>query len=346
MHSRASKRIAQVLALLAAGCVAAGVAVAQGALPREAASSQLTAPAAPADPPIDLCATTGTVTLPGSVVVQIWGFVQKGTQADCSDVAGTATLPGPVLHVNEGDTVTLSVTNALPAGHDISVEVPGLDFLAGPTDAAVGATVSRTFTATAPGTYLYESVGDEERQTAMGLYGALIVDAGTAGQAYDTAVSAYDVQAPLVLSAIDPAFNAAANPNDFDMTKYKAQYWLINGKAYSQSDPSHSTDPIHAAPGQKLLLRYINAGFDNTTMTLLGMDEHVIARDAHLLPNAFDATSETLPAGGTEDVVATVPAAPTGMTNGFPLFNRQLHVTNGSPTDAGAPGGMLTFVAP
>jgi FtsP/CotA-like multicopper oxidase with cupredoxin domain len=331
MHKRAPKRIAQVLALLAAGCVAAGVAVAQ-------------TPTAPADPPIDLCATTGTVTLPGSVVVNIWGFVQKGTQADCSDVAGTATLPGPTLHVNEGDTVTLSVTNALPAGHVISLDAPGIDFVAGSTDAAVGDTVSRTFTATAPGTYLYQSVGDEERQTAMGLYGALIVDSGTAGQAYDTAASAYDVQAPLVLSAIDPAFNAA--PDSFDMTTYKAQYWLINGKAYSQTDPAHSTDPIHAAAGQKLLLRYVNAGFDNTTMTLLGMDEHVIARDAHLLPNAYDANSETIPAGGTEDVVASVPAAPTGMTNGFPLFNRQLHVTNGSPTDAGAPGGMVTFVAP
>jgi FtsP/CotA-like multicopper oxidase with cupredoxin domain len=331
MHNRASKRIAQVLALLAAGSVAAGVAVAQ-------------APPAPADPPIDLCATTGTVTLPGSVVVNIWGFVQKGTQPDCSDVAGTATLPGPVLHVNNGDTVTLSVTNALPAGHDISVEVPGIDFASGPTDAAVGQTVSRTFTATAPGTYLYQSVGDEERQTAMGLYGALIVDPATAGQAYDTAASAYDVQAPLVLSAIDPAFNTA--PDSFDMKGYKAQYWLINGKSYSQTDPTHSTDPIHAGAGQKLLLRYVNAGFDNTTMTLLGMDEHVIARDAHLLPNAFDATSETIPAGETEDVVATVPTTPSGLTNGFPLFNRQLHLSNGTPTDAGSPGGMLTFVAP
>jgi FtsP/CotA-like multicopper oxidase with cupredoxin domain len=344
MHSRASKRIAQVLALVAAGSLVAGATVATGALPPEAVSSGLAGPAAAADPPIDLCATTGTVTLPGSTVVDIWGFVQKGAMADCSDVAGTATLPGPILHVNNGDTVTLSVTNALPAGHDISVEVPGIDFASGPTDAAVGDTVSRTFTATVPGTYLYQSVGDQERQTAMGLYGAMIVNSGTAGQAYDTAASAYDVQAPLVLSAIDPAFNAA--PDSFDMKGYRAQYWLINGKSYSQTDPTHSTDAIHAAAGQKLLLRYINAGFDNTTMALLGMDERVIARDAHLLPNAFDATSETIPAGGTEDVVATVPATPSGLTHGFPLFNRQLHVSNGTPTDAGSPGGMLTFIAP
>ena len=44
-------------------------------------------------------------------------------------------------------------------------------------------------------------------------------------------------------------------------------------------------------------------------MSLLGMHEHVIARDAHLLNNPFDAAAETIPAGETEDVIATVPSA-------------------------------------
>jgi Asp-tRNA(Asn)/Glu-tRNA(Gln) amidotransferase A subunit family amidase len=61
-----------------------------GAAPRLSAAAE----AAADDSAIDLCATTGTVTLPGSVSVPIWGFVHKGGAADCSDVAGTATLPG------------------------------------------------------------------------------------------------------------------------------------------------------------------------------------------------------------------------------------------------------------
>jgi FtsP/CotA-like multicopper oxidase with cupredoxin domain len=188
----------------------------------------------------------------------------------------------------------------------------------------VGDTVSRTFTATAPGTYLYQSVGDGERQTSMGLYGALIVRSGTAGQAYGTAASAYDVEAPLVLSAIDPAFNA--DPDGFDMRNYVAPYWLINGKAYPQ------TDPIHASANQTVLLRYVNAGYDNTSMLLLGMHERVIARDAQVLGNPLDAADETIPAGQTEDVLATVPAASSALPNGFALYNRQLHP------------GMLTFI--
>jgi FtsP/CotA-like multicopper oxidase with cupredoxin domain len=316
MRSRTYRRIPQVLVLLTAASLAGGVTT-----------------ASPANQAIDLCATTGTVTLPGNLAVPVWGFVHKGAAADCSDVAGTATLPGPVLGVDEHDVVTLNVTNALPPGHTISVEVPGLSFDAGATDAAVGSTVSRTFTADAPGTYLYQSAGDGERQTAMGMYGALIVRSTTAGQAYDGA-GAYDVEARLVLSAVDPAFNA--DPDNFDMRRYLATYWLINGKAHPD------TDIIHAAAGQKVLLRYVNAGHDNTTMTLLGMDERVIARDAHVLGNAFDAHAETIPAGETEDVVATVPAASSGLPNGFPLYNRQLHLGNGAPGDS--PGGMMTFI--
>jgi hypothetical protein len=71
-------------------------------------------------------------------------------------------------------------------------------------------------------------------------------------------------------------------------------------------------------------------------MLLLGMHQRVIARDARPLGNPFDATAETVPAGATEDTIATIPASGTR----FALYNRQLHLTNG----ATAPGGMMTFI--
>jgi FtsP/CotA-like multicopper oxidase with cupredoxin domain len=294
-----------------------------------------TASAAPVS--VNLCAVSGTATLTGAVTVPIWGFAEPTTLGDCS--TATASLPGPVLEANVGDSVTVNVTNALPAGNTLSFEVPGIDFDAGPTNAAVGSTVTRTFTASAPGTYLYSSGGGGGRQAAMGLYGALIVRPATANQAYDSAATAYEVEAPLVLSAVDPAFNASADPNAFDMYHYQATYWLINGKAYP------GTAPIAATPGQRVLLRYLNAGYDNTTMLLLGMHANVVARDARLLNNAFAADAETIPAGATEDAVATVPLTPPPSANGFPLFNRQLHLTNGTPSTPGhTPGGMLTFI--
>jgi FtsP/CotA-like multicopper oxidase with cupredoxin domain len=292
-------------------------------------------PAMAAPVAIELCAVSGSVTLPGAVTVPIWGFGIPTTSGDCS--TATASLPGPQLEVNVGDTVTITVANDLPAGGPLSFEIPGITFNPGPVSAASGASVNISFTASAPGTYLYQSGGESGRQAAMGLSGALIVRPATAGQAYD-ATTAYDVEAVLVLSAIDPAFNAA--PTTYNMHLYHATYWLINGQSYP-SIPS-----ISAAAGQRVLLRYLNAGYDNTTMALLGMHEQVLARDSRLLNNPLLANAETIPAGATEDAIATVPASAPPSPNGFALFNRQLHVTNGSPSSAGAPGGMLTFIVP
>ena len=293
---------------------------------------------------INLCAVPGTATLTGAVTTQIWGFGIPTTPGDCT--TATAGLPGPVLSVTQGDVVTMNVSNALPpappnASHTIRFEIPGIGFDAGPIDAPVGAILTRTFTASAPGTYVYQSAGDAGRQTAMGLYGALIVRPTAAAQAYGSATTAYDVEATLVLSAVDPSFNTA--PDGFDLHTYRATYWLINGQAYPDTAPG-----IVATSGQRVLLRYLNAGYDNTTMTLLGLHQRVLARDARVLNNPFDAVAETIPAGATEDTIATIPSTAAPSTNGFALYNRQLHLTNApcAPNATCGPGGMLTFIHP
>lgn len=368
-------------------------------------------PAAAAPVSIYLCATTGSVDLPGMADVPIWGFARTDTTlvGDTTDTSttisnlsstaglapgmtvvgvgvqsgstivsvdnatditislsatatgtgvsltfvavcgpGLATLPGPVLDVNDGDVVTINLTNALPADppgpevdHVVSFEIPGTVFDPAASDeqAAVGETATVTFTATDPGTYLYQSGGDAGRQEAMGLFGALIVRPSTAGQAYDNASTAFDGEVTLVLSAIDPAFNAA--PDTFDVYDHTATYWLINGTAYPDTPAITAADA-----GERLLIRYVNAGFDNTTMLLLGMHQQVLARDAILLNNPYLASAETFPAGGTSDAIATIPSTAAPSVNGFPLYNRQVHLTNGSPSSAGVDGGMVTFIVP
>lgn len=304
---------------------------------------------------INLCALPGTATpLPTTaptVTADIWGFALAPASGDCTGLA--ASLPGPTLTVAKGDTVTLHVVNQLPNGHHLSLAVPGISFAASSNDAAPGATLDRTFVASRPGTFLYQGSGDAGRQAAMGLAGALIVQSATAGQAYDAATTAYDVDAPMVLGALDPAFNAAENAaatpaDEPNMLDYKATYWLINGLAYPD------TAPVAAAPGQRVLFRYLNAGYDNSSMQLGGLRESVVARDGYLLNNAIDAVSETIPAGGTEDAIAAVPTGAPPSSHGFPVFNRQLHLTNGPATFPGTPnpvpnpyhtpGGMMTFV--
>jgi FtsP/CotA-like multicopper oxidase with cupredoxin domain len=294
---------------------------------------------------VDLCARPGTATLTGITQVPIWGFGIPSTAGDCS--TATPSLPGPLITVDQGDTVTLHVVNQLPAAaapldHAVRLEIPGITFDPGSATAPRGGDVTVTFTASAPGTYLYSSGGDAGRQLAMGLAGLLVVrPAGAPGQAYAAASTAFDVEAPVVLGAVDPAFNAA--PDSFDLHTYNATYWLINGKAYPD------TAGITAAAGKRVLLRYANAGFDNTSMMLLGLHEQVVGRSARALLAPVSATTEIIAAGATEDAVAVVPATPPPGPNGFAIYGQQLHLTNGPQTSTPAagqvgPGGMLTFL--
>ena len=100
-----------------------------------------------------------------------------------------------------------------------------------------------SFTAANPGTYLYEAapLPNAQHQTAMGLHGALVIQPAAAGQAYADAATAYDADAVLVMSELDPALNVAANPADFDMRTFTPRYVPLNGRAYPDTDPIAAT---------------------------------------------------------------------------------------------------------
>ena len=296
---------------------------------------------------VDLCARAGTVEMPGGTVVNIWGFapsIVSGTPAG-EDDCGPAQLPGPPLGlapadaITVGDTVVVTLFNALT--ENVSIISPGLDLSAGLFDlpdmlgAAPGETVGFSFVAARPGTFSYESGVNPSIQVPMGLYGALVVRPENPGQAYGPD-SAFDAEALLVLSEIDA--DLSADPSTFDLTNYKPDFWLINGKAYPD------TDPIPAGAGERLLLRYVNAGFEHHTMALLSLHQSLIARDAYPLQFPFDVVGETIASGQTLDAIATIPG---GALSGdeFALRSRQLRLTNGPPSNtAHIPGGMLAFI--
>ena len=331
-----NQRVRQTIGALSVAVALVAPGVAQ-ALPLDYVAAPATGGAV--DP--DLCAVPGTVDLPGAAGVPIWGFALRPTPATPCDGLSPQ-LPGPVLEFATGDQVTLNVTNAIP-GQTLSITAPGISFDPGPTDVEFGQTTTITFTASNPGTYLYSSVGDAERQQAMGLYGALLVCSSTPCSSSGTHYgSAYDRAKTLVLSEIDTALNTSADPSTFDMYNWAPKYWLINGRPHTDS----SSD-ITAAAGDRVLLRYLSAGPETVTMTMLGMHGHLLARDAYPLSDPIDVVAETLPAGSTADMIVSVPAGTPSGTR-LPLYNRQLRLNNGAVGDSQfAPadgGGMMTFI--
>ncbi len=110
------------------------------------------------------------------------GFVPKATFV-FTPSCNTMQVPGPTMVVTEGSLVTINLTNNLPtAAGNTSILFPGFQVTAtgGVTglltqEAAPGATVTYTFTASAPGTHAYYSGTQGDLQVEMGLYGAVIV---------------------------------------------------------------------------------------------------------------------------------------------------------------------------
>ena len=143
-------------------------------------------------PSFDLTAAPGHISQPDGATIYSWGYgcntAPSGflpatvTGANCP----TMQLPGPTLIVNQGDTVTVTLHNNLPAAAgSTSILFPGFAVTTTAGDpgvpgllaqeAPVGGTVTYTFTATTPGTHTYYSGTQGDLQVEMGLYGALIV---------------------------------------------------------------------------------------------------------------------------------------------------------------------------
>jgi FtsP/CotA-like multicopper oxidase with cupredoxin domain len=258
---------------------------------------------------IDLWAKSGTFTLPDSSSVTIWGY---------SLTAGDpAQLPGPQLTVAEGTCVQVTLHNDLAEATSLALHGQGLP--ADTTGAGASGTAVYTFSATRPGTYLYEAglTNNGARQVAMGLYGALIVQPATAPTTHSS-------EAVLVLSEIDPALNAA--PTTFDMGDYHPRFWLVNGQAY----PSIPTIPVPT--GSTALLRYINAGLNENSMGLLGVDQEVVAADGYALPNTYRVVAETLPPGGTLDTLVSVTGAESTQ---YPLYSTAQRLDNNGTSYGG-----------
>ena len=104
-----------------------------------------------------LTASEGYISIADGGSIYSWGYSEGGAAMQ---------LPGPTLIVNEGETVTIELTNALPAAAgNVSIVFPGhkltstSDGVAGPLtqEATPGGTVTYTFTANEPGTYQYHS---------------------------------------------------------------------------------------------------------------------------------------------------------------------------------------------
>ena len=140
-------------------------------------------------PTFNLTAQTAFLNQPDGNSVYAWGYGCKGSPTGFAPAAisgascPTMQVPGPTLIVTEGQTVTVTLTNGLPAAAgNTSILFPGFVVTATggvqgllTQEAQPAGTVTYTFVASSPGTHAYYSGTQSDLQVEMGLYGAVVV---------------------------------------------------------------------------------------------------------------------------------------------------------------------------
>lgn len=262
-------------------------------------------------PTFNLTARAGRVLTPDPNSIFIWGFADGG---------GLAQYPGPTLIVNQGDVVTVNLTNTL--GVPVSIVFPGHEATATggapglltQEAAPGGGLVSYTFTATNAGTFIYHSGTRPDLQIEMGLFGALIVQ---------PAVMPYHHEYLFLESEMDSRVHELVETGrlaEVDNTEWFSNYWLLNGRCAPDTmlpdffpllpNQPYGCMPM-AHPGHPMLMRIVNAGRQFHPFHPHGNHMRVIARDGRPLTSGLgadldlsyeDFTTTVVP-GGTADAV-------------------------------------------
>jgi len=197
------------------------------------------------NPTFNLVASVGHIQMADFNTMYMWTYSVDG---------GTFQYPGPVLCVNQNDTVTINLRNALPnylnSAVNTSMMFPGQDnVLANGSPAqpdlvnnsltkyvAPGSSITYSFVASRPGTFIYESGTDMRMQDTMGLVGAIIVrPAMGADHVYNLAGSQFTPGEDFLafLTELDPyQHNAVESNKSFNMNNYAARYWMMNGRGF------------------------------------------------------------------------------------------------------------------
>lgn len=234
-----------------------------------------------------LTTRSGYISMPDGNVVFMWGFSEAGEPFQ---------HPSPVLCVDEGDTVTVVLNNTL--GEDVSIIFPGQENVLAnglpsqpvfnaanelvslaPVAVANGGSMTYSFTADRPGTFLYESGTEPAKQINMGLFGALVVR--SAMNVYDPVtgelIEAYAYNDPetryepgaeylLLISEIDPMLHVAVEQGYlYNMNNYKPRYWNYNGRSFPDTIADNGADWLPDQPYGALI--YIREFDDQPFLT-------------------------------------------------------------------------------
>jgi FtsP/CotA-like multicopper oxidase with cupredoxin domain len=286
-----------------------------------------------------LVGTDGHVILPGrpgGKPLYIFGFAAVPPTATVSQVSsqykGKAQLCAPVLVFDQDTDVTVTVTNAGLAGRPDLTDAHTLHWhgfrtptalMDGVPEVSIGVPIGRQFPyffrPHDPGTYMYHCHFEDVEHVQMGMTGIVFVrPSGQRWRAYADASTAFDREFAILLNELWTSLHDNdENIQETIFTDYDPDYWTLNGRVYPQTTypnddtrlPSQPVSSlIQCRPGDRVLLRLANLGYQQHALQIPGVAMRVIGQDASPLSSPFTTHTVFMGPGEARDVLVTAPA--------------------------------------
>ncbi len=241
-------------------------------------------------------------------------------------------VPGPLIRATAGDRVRVVVKNDLPeptSVHWHGVRVPNdQDGAAGVTQPPIapGATWTYEFVVPDPGTFFYHTHVEADRQQALGLYGALVVDQKASRPAY--------AKEAIIMLGEWTIRDGETYPA-MDLDGMRPNYFTFNGKSYP------ATEPLKVRVGERVRIRLVGSGQFVHPIHLHGQPFEIVETDGNPVPPAGRWRKDTVLVGPGERYDVEFVAERPGRWLLHCHINH--HATNdGRETDGG--GGMTMVV--
>jgi FtsP/CotA-like multicopper oxidase with cupredoxin domain len=312
--------------------------------------------------------------------VYIFGFLPVPFGASVSSLAplkGHVKTPAPILAFKQEVDVQLQLTNLGLLGrpdltdahtvhwHGFRTPVAVFD---GVPEVSISVPLQRQFTyfyrPHNPGTYMYHCHMEDVEHVQMGMTGIVFVRPTQGDKfAYNDGdgSTAFDREFPILLNEIwTTPHDNGEDIQESIWTDYDPNYFTLNARVYPQTilpnnDASLPGQPlsslIQCNPGERVLLRLANLGYQQHAMQVPGISLKVVGEDATLLRSAYSTNTLYLGPGEARDVLFTAPAFSASRPQGSDArgtYNRYLFANREAAklSNNGTPGlgGMATEV--
>ncbi len=239
----------------------------------------------------------GWIATPDGSQVYVWGFTE--------DPNGVPMVPGPPIVVDEGDSVEITLVNdrdptasdRQPLGEGHTIHLHGLDV---PTEhdgvpethpaglVRQGGSFTYRFVASHAGTYFYHCHQNNVEHQQMGMYGPIIVHAANGAKTAYTHGPSFQREHTLVLAEFGAAGHEQARRavkeggDPYNWLRFRPDYFLVNDQM--SLDRSGTVTALASEPGERVLVRAINAGYIAHSLHAHGQTFSVVATDGRPWP--------------------------------------------------------------